>query len=101
MVEIKNLTKHFKVRKANFFEPLGKVKAVDKINFSIPAGQTLGLVGESGSGKTTTARSVLRLIEPDEGDIFIDKINVKNLNKKKLRFFREKAQIVFQDPYNS
>ncbi len=101
MVEVRNLKKHFPARRKSFFGHAGVVKAVDDVSFSIPKGCTLGLVGESGSGKTTTARSILRLIEPDGGDVIIDGQNVRTMRKNDLRLFRKRMQIVFQDPYGS
>jgi oligopeptide/dipeptide ABC transporter ATP-binding protein len=101
MVEVKNLKKYFPARRRTFFGQPGVVRAVDNISFSIPDGTTLGLVGESGSGKTTAARSLLRLIEPDSGEIFIDNKNVNSMDKNELRLFRRRMQIVFQDPYGS
>ena len=101
LVTITNLAKYFKTRKAGLFEKAGTIRAVDNISFSIPVGQTLGMVGESGSGKTTAARAILRLIEPDSGEIIIDGEKVHVLEKLKLRKFRKNMQIVFQDPYSS
>jgi oligopeptide/dipeptide ABC transporter ATP-binding protein len=101
LVTITNLAKYFKTRKAGLFEKAGTIRAVDNISFSIPVGQTLGMVGESGSGKTTAARAILRLIEPDSGEIIIDGEKVHVLEKIKLRKFRKNMQIVFQDPYSS
>lgn len=101
MVEITGLKKYFPVRKQGFFQKSTMVKAVDNVSFSIEEGKTLGLVGESGSGKTTTARSILRLIEPDSGDILIDNTHVNKLRGNDLRLFRKNMQIVFQDPYGS
>ncbi len=101
MVNIKNLKKYYKSRKSGFFEKPGIIKALDCISFSIPRGTTLGMVGESGSGKTTAARSLLRLIEPDEGEIQINNVEVEKLDKDGLRKFRQNMQLVFQDPYSS
>ncbi len=101
MVQIKNLSKHFKLHKKSFFGKDLIVKAVDNISFNIPEGTTLGMVGESGSGKTTAARSILRLIEPDNGDIIIDNTNITQLKKEEIRKFRRHMQLVFQDPYGS
>ncbi len=101
MVRVKNLKKHFKTRKSGLFDKPGTVRALDGIDFSIKKGQTLGMVGESGSGKTTAARSILRLIEPDEGEIIIDDVHVHSLEKNELREFRKNMQLVFQDPYSS
>ncbi len=101
MVSVKSLTKYYMTRKAGLFERPGTIRAVDGISFSIPVGKTLGMVGESGSGKTTAARSILRLIEPDAGEIVIGKTSVHGLDRNGLRAFRKNMQIVFQDPYSS
>lgn len=101
MVSVQALTKHYATRKAGFFERPGTIRAVDGVSFSIPEGQTLGMVGESGSGKTTAARSILRLIEPDAGEIVIGGTKVHELDRSELRSFRKNMQIVFQDPYSS
>lgn len=101
LVTVRNLTKYYRTRKAGLFEPHGIIRAVDGIGFSIPQGHTMGMVGESGSGKTTAARSILRLIEPDTGEIVVDGTNVHDLDGGNLRSFRRNMQIVFQDPYSS
>jgi len=101
MVEVKGLKKYFKTRKSGILEKPGLVKALDDISFSILKGQTLGMVGESGSGKTTAARSILRLIEPDEGLVRVDNVTVNDLKRDELRRFRKNMQVVFQDPYSS
>ncbi len=101
MVTVQGLRKHFLARKGGLFEKHGVVRAVDNISFSIEKGTTLGLVGESGSGKTTAARSTLRLIEPDAGEIVINGARVNELKGEELRRFRRHMQIVFQDPYGS
>jgi oligopeptide/dipeptide ABC transporter ATP-binding protein len=101
MITVQGLKKHFHVRRAGVFEKPSVVRAVDDISFTIPEGTTLGMVGESGSGKTTAARSILRLIEPDDGEIVIDGTSVRGLNGGELRRFRKNMQVVFQDPYGS
>ncbi len=101
MVSVQALAKHYATRKAGFFERPGTIRAVDGVSFSISEGQTLGMVGESGSGKTTAARSILRLIEPDDGEIVIGGTRVHELDRGALRAFRKNMQIVFQDPYSS
>ena len=101
MVEVKNLKKYYDGRKTEIFGNAPLVKALDGISFNIKKGETVGMVGESGCGKTTAARSILRLIEPDSGEISIDGVNIATLNSKDLRKFRSKMQIVFQDPYGS
>ena len=86
---------------------LGKTKkymmAVNNVSFEVYPGETLGLVGESGCGKSTLARTLLRLIQPMEGDVVFDGDNITNLSlrSQKLRSLRRQMQIVFQNPYNS
>lgn len=77
------------------------IRAVDGVDFEVRRGETLALVGESGSGKTTTGRSILRLVEPAEGAVHFDGLDVRGLGAEELRAFRRRAQIVFQDPYGS
>jgi oligopeptide/dipeptide ABC transporter ATP-binding protein len=77
------------------------VKAVNGVSFTIRKGDTFGLVGESGSGKTTIGRCILRLLDPTSGSIEVDGIDVAKLKQKKLKPYRRKIQIVFQDPYAS
>jgi len=101
MIEVKGLKKYFRLRKNRLFDEPATIKAIDDISFKIPKGETLGIVGESGSGKTTAARSILRLVEPDSGEIIIDNTKVHLLKKNELRKFRKKMQIVFQDPFSS
>jgi peptide/nickel transport system ATP-binding protein len=102
MLEVKDLVKHFPIRTGVFVKrTVGHVKAVDGVSLSIHKGQTVALVGESGCGKSTTARAVLRLIEPTSGEVTLDKVDVSKLSKEKLRRARKDMQIVFQDPYAS
>jgi oligopeptide/dipeptide ABC transporter ATP-binding protein len=77
------------------------VHAVNGIDFEVRRGETLALVGESGSGKSTTGRSILRLVEPAEGDIEFDGIDVRGMSVEDLRQFRRRAQFVFQDPFSA
>jgi oligopeptide/dipeptide ABC transporter ATP-binding protein len=77
------------------------VKAVDDVSFTIKKGETFGLVGESGCGKTTTGRAVLRLIEPDSGEIRFEGTDMLQLGASELRVLRRDMQIIFQDPYAS
>ncbi|GLU25426.1 MULTISPECIES: dipeptide ABC transporter ATP-binding protein [Brucella/Ochrobactrum group] len=77
------------------------VKASYEVNFALQPGRTLGIVGESGSGKTTVARSIMRLIEPTEGEIVVDGRDIAHLGKREMKPFRKKLQVVFQDPFRS
>ncbi len=87
--------------KKYFHTPHGMLHAVDDIDLSIEVGKTLGVVGESGCGKSTLGRTILRLIEPTEGDILYEGKSIIKLNKSKMRKMRTKMQIIFQDPYSS
>ena len=101
LIEISNLKKYFPIKGGLFNKKIGDVKAVEKINFTIKKGDVLGLVGESGSGKTTLGRSILRLIEPSEGKIIFENIDITSLPEKEMRKFRKDMQIIFQDPFAS
>ncbi len=101
LLVVKDLVKHFPVRKGVLSRTVGAVRAVDGVSFSIPRGKTLSLVGESGSGKTTCGRAILRLIEPTSGVVNFDGIDVTTLPRRELREVRKRMQIIFQDPYGS
>ncbi len=101
LIEINNLKKYFPIKGGLFNKKIGDVKAVEKINFTIKKGDVLGLVGESGSGKTTLGRSIWRLIEPSEGKIIFENIDITSLPEKEMRKFRKDMQIIFQDPFAS
>lgn len=94
VIEVKNLKKHFDV-------PGGVLCAVDGVSFKIEKGTTIGIVGESGCGKSTLGRTIIHLEESTEGEILFHDEDVTRLNRGALRKFREKVQIVFQDPYSS
>ena len=101
LVEIKNLIKHFPVKKGLFKKTVGLVKAVDDVSLDIYEGETLGLVGESGCGKSTLGRVLVRLINPTSGDIIFDNKNLNSYSNKELRNQRQYFQIIFQDPNSS
>ena len=101
LLQVTDLAVRFPVHSGVLRRTIGHVRAVDGVSFSIGKGQTLGLVGESGSGKSTTARLVLRLIEPSAGTVQLGDLNVTRLGKTDLRRVRRRMQIVFQDPYSS
>jgi len=101
LLEARNLTKHFPLRKGLFGSDPGAVRAVDGVSFTIEAGRTLGVVGESGCGKSTTAKLVLKLEEPTAGDILFDGRGLTTLDKDGVRQYRRSVQAVFQDPFAS
>ncbi|OGO15256.1 MAG: oligopeptide ABC transporter ATP-binding protein [Chloroflexi bacterium RBG_16_48_8] len=105
LVRIVNLKKWFPVQKSFFEQTLSMkslhVRAVDGVSFELHRGEVLGLAGESGSGKTTIGRLVLRLLEPTEGQIFFDGIDITHLKGEELRKLRRRMQVVFQDPFAS
>jgi peptide/nickel transport system ATP-binding protein len=101
LLRIEGLKTWFPIRAGLFQRTVGHVRAVDGIDLEIPEGRTLALVGESGCGKSTVARSVLRLVEPDDGRLLFDGIDLAGLTPSALRAYRREIQIVFQDPMAS
>jgi len=101
LLQVRNLKKYFPIRRGVFSRVAAYVRAVDDISFDIKKGETFGLVGESGCGKTTAGRAILRLVEPDSGEIRFDGIDLLKLGSTALRQKRRDMQIIFQDPYAS
>lgn len=106
LLEVKNLRKYFPIKKGFLKKVVGHIRAVDDVSFFIRQGETLGLVGESGCGKTTTARCLLRAIDPTGGQILFrtqteEVVDVAALSNRQLRPLRREMQMVFQDPYAS
>jgi len=101
LITVKNLTKYFPIKKGVFRRTVGWVKAVDNVSFNVYDGEILGLVGESGCGKSTTALTMLRLVEPTSGEVMFKGKNIAKISKKQMRRYRKDLQIIFQDPYSS
>jgi peptide/nickel transport system ATP-binding protein len=101
LLEITNLKKYFPLKSGFFGQNKKWIKAVDDVSFKVRKGHTLGLVGESGCGKTTLGRTILRLIEPSEGNILYNGKNILKFKHEEMRAMRRKIQIIFQDPYAS
>ncbi len=101
ILEISRLCMHFPVHGGAFRRRVGTLKAVDDVSLSIAPGETLGLVGESGCGKSTLGRCIVRLLEPTDGEIRILGQNVTHRSEWRMRRFRRKVQMVFQDPAGS
>jgi len=101
VLKVRNLTKHFLVKRGFPKSVSYTVKAVDDVSFEIDRKEAFGLAGESGCGKSTVGRCVLRLIEPDSGEVHLKETDITGLNSRDLRLIRKKMQIIFQDPYSS
>lgn len=101
ILKVKGLKKYFPFKKSLLGRTGEYVKAVDGVDFHIGYGETLGLVGESGCGKSTTGRTIMRLLEPTEGEILFEGENIVQFNKKQLRQVYKHMQLIFQDPFAS
>lgn len=99
LLEVKDLRVHFRVRRG--FGAARVVRAVDGVSFDLAAGQTLGVAGESGSGKSTVARTLVQITRPTGGTVTLDGVDVAHLKGQRLKRFRRRLQMVYQDPYDS
>jgi peptide/nickel transport system ATP-binding protein len=106
LLEVKNLRKFFPIRTGFLKRTVGHVRAVDGVSFNVYEGETLGVVGESGCGKTTTARCILRAINPSSGEILFhsqngETLDLATISSKRIRAVRHEMQMIFQDPFAS
>jgi peptide/nickel transport system ATP-binding protein/oligopeptide transport system ATP-binding protein len=102
LVKVRDLVKHFPITKGVVLtKQIGAVQAVDGVSFDVMRGETLGIVGESGCGKSTTARLLMRLMEPTSGSIEFDGREIANIKGGELKDLRREMQMIFQDPYSS
>ncbi len=102
LVEVRDLEMHFPIKQGIIFQKqVGAVRAVDGVSFDVKDGETLGIVGESGCGKSTTARAIMRLLDPTGGSISYDGQDITHLSPRELLPVRREMQMIFQDPYSS
>ena len=101
MLVVEDLHKRFPIQRGLLRRTVAEVRAVDGVSFSLHAGETLCIVGESGCGKSTVAKLILRLMPPSSGRIIIEGTDITTLDAAAMRPFRQRAQMVFQDPYSS
>ncbi len=101
IMQVRDLVKHFPIHAGFFRKQVGAVQAVDGVSFDVLRGETLGIVGESGCGKSTTARLLLRLMEPTGGSIDFEGKEIAHIKGAELKALRREMQMIFQDPYSS
>ena len=101
LLEVRDLRKHFPIRRGVFSRVSGWLRAVDGVSLTVAPGETLALVGESGSGKTTAGRCILRLMEPTSGTIRFEGVDLLGLGAREMRRMRRRIQVIFQDPFGS
>jgi oligopeptide/dipeptide ABC transporter ATP-binding protein len=101
LLEVRDLKKYFPIHRGVFSRVSGQVLAVDGVSFALRRGETLGLVGESGCGKSTVGRTVLKLLQPTAGQILVDGQDITDLEPQALLPYRQRLQMIYQDPYAS
>jgi peptide/nickel transport system ATP-binding protein len=101
VLEINNLKMYFPIARDFLHRSRGEIRAIDGISFKLHSGETLGICGESGAGKSTLARCINRLYNPTDGEILLEGVDISRIRESKLRKFRRKMSLVFQDPYSS
>ena len=102
LIEVRNLVKHFPITRGIMLQrQVGAVKAVDDVSFNVMPGETLGIVGETGCGKSTTARLMVRLLDPTSGEVLFDGEDISARKGDGLKALHREMQIIFQDPYSS
>jgi glutathione transport system ATP-binding protein len=101
VLSVRGLTTRFPVRRGLFGRLMGRIHAVEGVNFDLHAGETIGVVGESGCGKSTMGRSIIRLETPDSGTMHLDGSDITTLDRGRERQLRRAVQLVFQDPFAS